>query len=295
MAVLAADLPSASRHVVLGLVSTAGKGLRRTLVEVCAGEGSYAAVRAASVVELLHLASLLHDDVIDQAEVRRHLPAAHVTLGTEVALLTGLAVFGLAAQEAAELGAGANRTFATTAAHLARGEMLDVQRAFDVDFSLADYDELVRQKTGRLFWLACVLGGQAAGRSAADLAVLGQFGMDLGAAFQILDDTLDLDLDRTDKPAGTDHLLGLFGAPTLAALRRDRSGRLAELLLDVSFSAADLPAVRSMVEELGGLTEARGLAGACFRRALGRLDELSDESTRQRVLAVAQAEWSKLG
>ncbi|WP_020390346.1 polyprenyl synthetase family protein [Kribbella catacumbae] len=187
---LAAALPSSSQQVV---VSPTGEDLRRTLVEACAGHAPSAAlppvvtlfaVRVASIVELLHLASLLPDD--------------------------SQAVFGLAAKEAAELGGAVKRAVAATAADLKRGE-------------------LVQQRTGQLFRLACVLGGQLAGRSEADLEVLGRFGMDLGAAFQSLDETSDLE-------------------------------------------------------------EARD----CFRRALAQLDELSDQRVRERIVGIAQTEWSRL-
>jgi hypothetical protein len=142
---VAAELPAASREVVEGLVLSAGEDLRRTLVEACAGHAPSAAlppvvthfaVRMASIVELLHLASVLHDD---------------------------LTVSGLAAKEAAQLGSAVKEAVAATAA---RGERPDVQR--------------------QLFSLACVLGGQVAGRSTADLDVLARFGIELGTAVQAL-------------------------------------------------------------------------------------------------------------
>lgn len=196
---LSAGLPSPSQQVVEGLVPSGGPSLRRTLVEACAGHTPAAvlppvvthfAVRAASIVELLHLASLLHEEA-----------------PTEVELRTRVALFALADKEAVELGQAVNEAAAATAADLVRGE-----------------------KTGPLFRLACVLGGQVAGRSAADLDVLGRFGMELGAAVQLLD----------------------------------------------------------------GLEEAGELAGACFRRALAQLDELTDEQVRERIVLVARTEWIKL-
>lgn len=159
---LTAELPSPSQQVV----PSAGEDLRRTLVEACAGHSpgaplppvvTHFAVRVASIVELLQ-ASLLHDDLIDQTPVRRP-PAAHLLGGTDAAQLTRLAV-----KEAAGLGPMVSRTVGATVANLARGE---------------------------LFRLACVLGGQVAGRSEADLDLLGRFGMELGAAVQILDDGLE--------------------------------------------------------------------------------------------------------
>jgi heptaprenyl diphosphate synthase len=204
---LSVGLPSPSQQVVEKL--GAGQGLRRTLVEACAGHTPAAAlppvvthfaVRAASIVELLHLASQLHEDA-----------------GTEVELLTRVALFGLAAKEAAELGQTVNETVAATAADLARGQLLDVQRTFDNGFSLSEYEELARQKTGQLLRLACVLGGQVAGRSVADLDVLGRFGMELGAAVQILDDAFELEL-ALGGPEEARELAGAYFRRALAQL-----------------------------------------------------------------------------
>lgn len=159
MLALAAELPSSSpsQQVVEGL---AGSCLRRSLVEACAGHTPNAplppvvthfAVRAASIVELLLLASLLPEDA-----------GSGITLDRA-------AVIGLAAKEAAELGQTVSETVAATAAD-------------------------ITPTTGQLLRLACVLGGQVAGRSAADLDVLARFGVDLGVAVQILDDAVDPEL-----------------------------------------------------------------------------------------------------
>ncbi|WP_163506041.1 polyprenyl synthetase family protein [Fodinicola acaciae] len=291
---LAGELAQPARQVVQDLASRQGKGLRRTLLQACAGPvDQEAVVRAATVVELVHLASLLHDDVVDRAPVRRRRPAAYTVVGEELALLAGLAVFGLAAREAADLGDQVNEIFSSAMANLAHGELLDVERAFDVDFSPADYDELIRHKTGELFRLSCQLGGLAGGQPADQIAILAMFGLRLGAAFQILDDTLDFRLDN-DKSAGTDHLLGLFGAPTLCALRADRSGRLAALLLDPHFDVDSLPGVRAMVDSLGGLRAATVMADAGHRAALDQLDRLSDPDLRDRLAEVVRLEWRGL-
>jgi geranylgeranyl pyrophosphate synthase len=293
---LAGELPPVPRRLVRDLAGSPAKGLRGKLLAACAGPAPSdrgRVLRAAVVVELVHLASLLHDDVVDRATVRRRRPAAHAVAGEEMALLAGLAAFGLAAREAAGLGDRVSELFARTVANLARGQMLDVQRAFDVAFSPPEYDELVRDKTGELFGFACELGGMCSGMPADQVAVLGRFGLDLGAAFQILDDTLDFRTDN-DKPPGTDHLLGLFGAPTLCALRNDPSGRLAALLLKPSFAIADLAGVRALVESLGGLREAAAMADSGYRQALARLDHLDDATIRERLREVVRSEWRKL-
>lgn len=271
---LVRELPPASRSLVADLIAQPGKGVRPRLLYACAALGSPSSgrlVRAGAVIELVHLASLLHDDVIDRAELRRGLPAAHVVVGHEQAMLAGLACFAGAGKEAADLGPAVNDAVSRSVAALAYGEMLDVERAFDVTFPADDYEELVARKTGELFRLACALGALEGGLRVEAAAAVAAFGLRLGIAFQVLDDCLDLDLAARDKPAGTDLLLGLFGSPVLFALRSDSSRELASVLLDPALSVADLPFVASLVERLGGLAAARELAAARYREAVAEL------------------------
>lgn len=274
LAELTSELPPASRPLVGSLIAQPGKGIRPRLLYACAALGSPLpgrVVRAGAVVELVHLASLLHDDVIDRASVRRGRPAAHVVAGHEQAMLAGLACFACAGKEAADLGTAVNDAVSRSVAALAYGEMLDVERAFDVSFPAEDYEELVARKTGELFRLACLLGALEGGLPAETTVALATFGLRLGVAFQMLDDCLDLDLAQRDKPAGTDLLLGLFGAPVLFALRSDSSGELASVLLDPALTVDDLPHVAALVDRWGGLSAAHERAEARYRSAVAEL------------------------
>jgi heptaprenyl diphosphate synthase len=275
--VLVSALPQGSQALVLPLNRHVGKGIRSHLVEVCSRFGRprrVRLVRLAAVIELLHLASLLHDDVIDRAAVRRGHPAAHVVAGQESAVLAGAACLARAAQEAADLGPWVSRALAVVTAELAYGELLDVERAFDITFKVGGYLELVRRKTAELFRLACVFGAAVAGVDAASVNAVAAFGIELGIAFQIMDDCLDLQADPGGKPAGTDHLLGLFGFPTLHALQQGAAG-LAELLLSPSLTVEDLPRIRTMIADAGGLIEARAAASRHFDRAVSALGPLA--------------------
>jgi heptaprenyl diphosphate synthase len=295
LAELTSELPHASRVLVENLIAQPGKGLRPRLLYACAALGSPLPgrlVRAGAVVELVHLASLLHDDVIDRATVRRGRPAAHVVAGHEQAMLSGLACFACAGREAADLGPGVNDAVSRSVAALAYGELLDVERAFDVAFPAGDYEELVARKTGELFRLACVLGALEGGLPEETAVAVAAFGLRLGVAFQVLDDCLDLDLAQRDKPAGTDLLLGLFGAPVLFALRSDSSGELASVLLDPALTVDDLPGVAALVDRYGGLVTARELAGARYRSAVAELAVVPGTGA---LLADVDSMWRALG
>jgi heptaprenyl diphosphate synthase len=289
---LAAGLPPLLREPVIALARRRGKGLRPRLVAACAGFGTAdpaRLVRFGAVAELVHLASLLHDDVVDRAAVRRGIPAAHVVVGAEHATLAGLGCFSLAGMEAASLGAGLDRLTAHSTAILAAGQLLDVERAFDTALPMRDYLELTERKTGELFRLCCLLGAGAAGVTPEVAAALATFGTQFGVAFQILDDCLEF-AAGSGKPAGTDHKLGLFGAPTLFALARDTAGDLSRLLLSPSFTERDMPLVRELVIELDGLRPAAGLAHDHYDLALSAISEL-DEAPRDRLIELAANIW----
>lgn len=278
--------------VVAGLVERPGKRLRSRLVAHCASLGNpdvEGAVRAGALVELLQVASLLHDDIVDQAETRRFAPAAHVTHGVEATVLGGVACFALAGVEAAELGAVTNRVTSRAVADLARGELLDVERAFDVELSAADYLAVVEGKTAPLFRLSCELGAVQGGCGRQVRDALATFGAELGVAFQVLDDCLDIEDAGTGKPGGRDLALGLFGAPVLCALQAAGEDReLAGLLLSPDVDGDDLRRVGELVVRHGGIATARALAAERIDRALAALEPVPAGPGRDGLEAVAQ-------
>lgn len=279
--------------VVAGLVDRPGKRLRSQLVAICASLGvprdAESVVRAGALVELLQVASLLHDDVVDQADTRRFAPAAHVSHGVEAALLGGVACFALAGVEAAELGPATNAVTARAVSDLSRGEMLDVERAFDVKLNEADYLAVVEGKTAPLFRLSCQLGAALGGCEQEVSRAVAAFGGDLGVAFQLLDDCLDIEDAGTGKPGGRDLALGLFGAPILCALQAAAADdrELAGLLLSPGFDGSDMRQVCELVERLGGVATARGLAAERIDQALRALEEVPAGPGREQLEGLA--------
>ncbi|GAA0929430.1 polyprenyl synthetase family protein [Kribbella koreensis] len=268
--------------LVRPLLASPGKLLRSELVWLTASAGQprrQALVRFGALVELLHIATLVHDDVIDRAATRRGVPAAHRQGGQELAVLAGTACFAAVGLEAADLGAAIATAVSRTVGELSYGELLDIERGFDPGVPTEDYLELTRRKTGALFQLSCVLGATASGLPGSVTAGLAEFGARYGIAFQVLDDCLDLHADGTGKPAGTDHLLGLFGLPTLCALRgrEPAATQLRDLLLSPDLAVTDLPRISDLIAESGGLEAAHEVARTELAAALAVLDNLRDE------------------
>lgn len=296
MNLCAGTLSEPLRPLLEALITRPGKYLRSHLLEVCSrfGNPNYTRlVRLGAIVELLHCASLLHDDVIDRAATRRGAPTAHKVAGPELAVLTGTACFAQVGAESADLGGVVSGAVSDAVAELSRGELLDVQRAFDPTVTTADYVELARSKTGELFRLCCVLGAQEAQVATQDVRRLDQFGSNMGIAFQIVDDCLDLRIDADDKPVGTDHLLGLFGLPTLCALSGPASTELTEVLMSPSIDATALTSVRKLVHATGGVEQAMTIAERHYDDAVSVLGPLTKLPAGEALLVTAETMWRR--
>jgi len=206
-------------------LAAGGKRLRPMLVLLCAGpDGGEAAVRAAAAVELVHMASLVHDDVLDGAPLRRGQPTVVASAGRDRAVAAGDLLFSRAFALLAA--AGDERAIALLAeasAALARGELAQREDAYDTTIDERRYLERCRLKTAKLFECACLLG--------CDSREMGEFGASIGLAFQLLDDVLDVSgpPERTGKARGTDLLDGTVTLPLILAAESDPDLRETDL------------------------------------------------------------------
>jgi len=206
-------------------LAAGGKRLRPMLVLLCAGEaGGEGSVRAATAIELVHMATLVHDDVLDQAQLRRGQPTVAASSGRARAVATGDLLLSRAFALLASAGDGrAVALLASASVALARGELAQRHDAFDLAVSEERYLERCRLKTARLFECACRLGR--------DDEQLGGFGAEVGLAFQLLDDVLDVagPPERTGKARGTDLLDGTITLPLIEAAASDPGIREVDL------------------------------------------------------------------
>jgi geranylgeranyl pyrophosphate synthase len=239
-------------------LSAGGKRLRPLLVLLCAGgNGGDAAVRAATAVELVHMATLVHDDVLDDAPLRRGRPTVAATAGRGRATATGDLLFSRAFALLAE--AGDDRAVALLAeasVSLAQGELAQRQDAFDTSISEQRYLDRCRLKTARLFECACLLGR--------DEDALARFGAEIGLAFQLLDDVLDVSgpPERTGKARGTDLLDGTVTLPLIEAAEIDPGIR------SVDLRALDPAAAEPLCDRIA----ATGALDRVRARALGMVE-----------------------
>jgi geranylgeranyl pyrophosphate synthase len=264
-------------------LAAGGKRLRPLLVCLAAGDAgrdSPLLVPAAVSVELIHAATLVHDDVLDRADLRRGRPTVVALAGRLAATATGDLLFSRAFDELAAAGsAPAVATLSRACSELARGELLQREDAYRTEVSIERYLERCRLKTGVLFAAACELGALSAGE---DPTELGRFGVEIGVAFQILDDVLDISgpPERTGKPRGTDLLDGTVTLPLILAFDADPELRRTDLREIRTPEAAARLCER--IAAAGALEQARERALAMVGAGKQRLGGL--EARRRRAL-----------
>ena len=256
-------------------IAAGGKRLRPLLVCLAAGvppPESDSLVHAAVAVELVHGATLVHDDVLDCSLLRRGRPTVVATGGRQMATATGDLLFSRAFAELSLSGSvAAVRVLSRASSELALGELMQRSDAWRGDVSVRRYMERCRLKTAVLFRAACELGALEGGGS---IEALGTFGEQIGLAFQILDDVLDVSgpPERTGKPQGADLLDGTITLPLIEA--RSRDPRLAALDVRDLRTTADARAVCARIAATGALESARARALDLVERAKSVLPSL---------------------
>jgi geranylgeranyl pyrophosphate synthase len=282
--------PTLAEHAT-ATIAAGGKRLRPLLVFLAAGAQEPPAgamerlVRSAAAVELIHSASLVHDDVLDGAALRRGEPTVVARAGRTIATATGDLLFSRAFAELAAGGELADvRALSAASSALAAGELLQRADAWNTAVPLDRYLRRCELKTGSLFEAACRLGALATDGPADALA---RFGRRIGLAFQLLDDVLDIagPASRTGKARGTDLLDGTVTLPLILA--RETDPQLGETELRGIRTAAQAEAICDRIAATGALEEARRRALTVVEDARAGLPQLP-AAQRRALELVAQ-------
>jgi geranylgeranyl pyrophosphate synthase len=269
-------------------IEAGGKRLRPLLLFVAAGpepSGHDAALRGAVAVELVHSATLVHDDILDAAVLRRGRPTVVASAGRSIAIATGDLLFSRAF---AELAGGGSvepvRVLSDASSALVQGELLQREDAWNTATSRERYLRRCDLKTARLFRAACELGALAGG---GNVQLLGEFGETIGTAFQLLDDILDVSgpAERTGKHRGTDLLDGTVTLPLIIA--RERDPELASLDLRAVRTPEQAEGVCDMIAATGALEAARQEALTMVAEAKANLPALPEASQQAALELVA--------
>jgi heptaprenyl diphosphate synthase len=272
------------------LLNAGGKRFRPLLVALAAHFGdphNEKVIRAGLVVELTHLATLYHDDVMDEASVRRGAPSANSRWGNSLAILIGDYLFARAADVATELGLEAVRIQAHTFSRLVHGQIAETSGPLDGEDAIAHYLSVISQKTSSLISTSVRFGGMFGGVGAEQIEALAVYGETLGLAFQLSDDLLDIasESEQSGKTPGTDLREGVPTLPVLYALASEdddaASVRLREILAAGPVTDDDLHAeALGLLRESAALKRARETVRGYAERARASLAPLPQVPAR---------------
>jgi len=249
-------------------------------------------VGLAAVVEFIHTATLLHDDVVDASELRRGQETANSIWGNEASVLVGDFLYSRAFQMMVEAGSmRVMEILAETTNTIAEGEVRQLLNCHDPDTTEERYLEVIRGKTAKLFEAAARLGAVLAGRPEAEEAALADYGLRLGIAFQLIDDVLDYRArpEETGKNLGDDLAEGKPTLPFIHALRESPPERAAALRRAIEEGGREhIGTVLEAIEATGAIayTEARARTEA--ERAIAALEALPGSPAREALAALAR-------
>lgn len=274
-------------------IRAGGKRLRAALVLLAARLGTYElsrVIHAAAAVELIQAASLVHDDLVDQASRRRGHLTVHARWDNDVALMVGDFFFALAAAEMAISPDPRIITYYAQAVQtIVEGELSPVLVAEPLDEALAQYYYKTGAKTAALFEAACKAGMASGGGSEVQIDALGRYGFDFGMAFQIVDDVLDFvgDEQILGKPAGNDLRQGTITLPLIYALARSNSPSLRAIVNRSNRTEQDVRAAVNEVIATGGVAAALDEAHHWVERAISHLAAFPPSAARRALVDLA--------
>lgn len=280
-----------AEHVVL----TVGKRMRPTLLLLVArlnGEASRQAIISATIVELIHTATLVHDDSIDRSYMRRGLPTVNSLWNDQTAVIMGDYLYSKGFHLLVENGLwDVMGILAGTTYRMSIGEMLELEKKRDAGTTEEDYLKMISEKTATLISAACEIGALLGFGEGRERELFSRFGHDLGMAFQITDDLLDYDGDahHIGKSTGADIRDGKITLPLIHALRvapPERASRIREIAEAPEVSDAGWAQIQDFAAEFGGLDYCRALCRR-YADAADRALEPFDGSPIARSLSAA--------
>ena len=275
------------------LVVSNGKMLRPAFLLLAASFGAPDPAkvrRLGAAIEMLHMATLVHDDIIDEALVRRGIETLHSLSGSRAAVLIGDWLFAASFSLISELAALENaRGIAGLVSQICSSEIRQSAERFSVNPSVRRYIRTIAGKTALLFSLSFSLGAHESGAAPEVCQTLRRLGYSLGMGFQIIDDILDFEgsVAETGKPTGSDLAQGIFTLPVVLGLHAD-DGSLAAELAKTPYVPDALARIACLICERGGLEGARRYARSYTERSKREISKLPDTEARRILAAVVE-------
>jgi len=277
------------------IISAGGKRLRPVLLLLSCGALGYAQAQRfnlAAVVEFIHTATLLHDDVVDESTLRRGRPTANENFGNPASVLVGDFLYSRAFQMMVEANnMRVMQTLADATNVIAEGEVLQLMNMHDASLDEAAYLRVIRSKTAKLFEASARLGAILAGSTDALEQACAQYGQALGTAFQVIDDVLDYDGNAVEmgKNLGDDLREGKATLPLILAMQRGSAAQRQTVRAAIeSGSVEQLHEIVAIVRDTGALSATRAAASAEAQRAIDSARQLPVNTYSQAMITLAE-------
>jgi octaprenyl-diphosphate synthase len=277
------------------IVASGGKRLRPLIVLLAARAFGYDGeqhVRAAAIIEFIHTATLLHDDVVDSSSRRRGKESANTVFGNQASVLVGDFLYSRAFQMMVDIGRmRVMQILADATNTIAAGEVLQLMNIHDPDTTEEAYRQVIYRKTARLFEAGAQIAAVLAERSEADEGALIEYGRNLGMAFQLVDDALDFDAspDELGKNLGDDLAEGKATLPLIYAMQRGSAAER-EVIRNAILQGGldDLESIQSIIESTGALQYTAARAQEAADVAIGALSGIPGSDYKQALVAIAE-------
>ncbi|WP_163537658.1 heptaprenyl diphosphate synthase component II [Gracilibacillus sp. YIM 98692] len=289
-----ADQP-VMKEAALQLLKAGGKRLRPVFVLLAAQFGDYQVEqikKVASSLELIHMASLVHDDVIDNSDIRRGKPTVKASWDNQVAMLTGDYIFARALEQLSEIkNERAHQVLSETMIQLTVGEIEQIKDKYNLRQNLRTYLRRIRRKTALLISSSCQIGAIAANASRETEQALYRYGYNMGMSYQIIDDILDFTASEKQlgKPAGSDLMQGNITLPALYALEDDTIKQdLTKVFLELD--QLDEKALKPIIQRIAhssAIDRARKVSDQYLQKAYDSLKVLPDQKAKHALEHIA--------
>lgn len=282
-------------HILNYLAENSGKMLRPRMVYLSGAmypHDENLLINIAVAVELIHLASLVHDDIIDNSELRRGKPSLNQRWGNQVSVLTGDYLFAAAFNLISQSNSAAiMENLTSTIKVMCSGEIKQLGLLFDLNLSEEDYFDKTYRKTACLFASSCAVGAILGKAPEKQIRMLEQFGLYLGYAYQIIDDVLDFvsDSELLGKPAASDLSQGNITLPVILALKDHLQGeKLRNILQNGVSEPLQLNQVQEILEESGALAESVYLSRQYLELGLNLLEEFPQTAVIEEMKSLSR-------
>jgi len=286
------------------ILFSGGKRLRPLLMvlsaRICGYNGDYEKTFS-TALEYLHAATLLHDDLVDEATLRRGKPVAHSKWGSSIAVLVGDYLLARALSISAATGRlRIVEILAGLTENMSQGEVHQLMRKGDISLTEDEYKEVIRRKTAMLFEAACRVSAILSDATEEQEKALAEYGYNLGIAFQMADDLFDYTLQTSEfgKEVGADLREGKLTLPVIYALKQAQTGDrelMIKIIRDQDFSEADFKTLIDLLKKYGGLTYTQNTAASYIDTAKRALAVFDPSPTKETMLDIAEYALARSG